>query len=184
MRNELINLLPADRRDLLEREYRYRFGVVVIWLGTLLVAVAAVLLLPTYVFLAGSASAKDAHLASIRSALSSSDQAALSARLSTLSNDAATLMALSRSPSVSKVVSAVLAVSRPGITVSGFTYTAAFGKVAGTLALSGTAATRDALRSYQLALQSAPFARSADLPVSAYAKDTNIDFIITITLAP
>lgn len=184
MHNELINLLPADRRDLLEREYRYRFGVVVIWLGTLLVAVAAVLLLPTYVFLAGSASSKDAHLASIRASLSSSDQAALSARLSMLSDDAATLMALSRSSSVSKVVSAVLAVSRPGVTVSGFTYTAAAGKAAGTLALSGTAATRDALRSYQLALQSAPFARSADLPVSAYAKDTNIDFIITITLAP
>ncbi len=184
MHNELIDLLPASRRDLLEREYRYRLGVVIAWLCVLLTAVAGILLLPTYVFLTGSASAKAAHLASVQAALSSSDQAALSARLSTLSNDAATLTALSQAPSVSKIVSETLAVSRPGVAVSGFIYTAASGTLAGTLALSGTAATRDALRSYQLALQGAPFVQSADLPVSAYAKDTNIDFTITITLAP
>jgi len=48
----------------------------------------------------------------------------------------------------------------------------------------GIAATRDALRNYQIALQNAAFARAADLPVSAYAKDSNISFNITITLKP
>jgi hypothetical protein len=39
------------------------------------------------------------------------------------------------------------------------------------------------LRSYQLALQGASFARAVDLPVSAYAKDADIAFTVTITLA-
>ena len=68
--------------------------------------------------------------------------------------------------------------------LSGFSYTPSSSSGSGTIALSGISATRDALRGYQLALQGAPFARSAALPVSAYAKDANIDFTITITLSP
>ena len=79
---------------------------------------------------------------------------------------------------------AVLAISHPGITLSGFDYVPGAGKNPGTLAISGTAATRDTLRNYQTALQSAPFAVTANLPVSAYAKDTGIPFSITVTLAP
>jgi len=52
------------------------------------------------------------------------------------------------------------------------------------LSVSGTAANREALRTYQLALQGAPFTLTAALPVSAYAKDSDIAFTITITLSP
>ncbi|HUY05546.1 MAG TPA: hypothetical protein VMV62_02425 [Candidatus Paceibacterota bacterium] len=184
MPDGLTNLLPSERRIRVAREYQYRLGVVIASLVALLTLAAAVLLLPTYVFLTGSAAAKSIRLASIRTSLSSADQAALAARLAALSSDAAALTALSSAPSASGVVRAVLAVSRPGITLSGFTYAPASGGKAGTLALTGTAATRDALRSYQLTLQSAPFARAADLPVSAYAKDTDITFTVILTLAP
>ena len=184
MSNNLTDLLPSDRRDALASEYRYRLGVVIMSLVTVLTFVAAILLMPTYVFLAGSASAKDEQLSSIRRALSASNQVALSAQLTALTSDAAVLTALSGAPSASQLISTAFAVPRTGVSVSGFTYTPAEGKAPGVLALSGIATTRDALRSYQLALQSASFARAADLPVSAYAKDANIDFTITITLAP
>ena len=98
--------------------------------------------------------------------------------------DAAALNALADIPSASGIFRTVLAVSRPGITLSGFAYTPAGDKAPRVLILSGAAATRDALRSYQLALQGASFALSATLPVSAYAKDTDIAFAITVTLAP
>ncbi len=184
MSDGLTNLLPSERRVRVAREYRYRLGVIIASLITLLSFAAAVLLLPTYVFLTGSVAAKSVRLASIRTSLSSSDQASLSARLSVLSSDTAALTALSSASSASGVIRAILAVSRPGITLSGFTYAPASDDKAGTIALSGMAATRDALRSYQLALQEAPLVRSADLPVSAYAKDTNILFTVTTTLAP
>ena len=184
MPDGLTDLLPPERRDRLAREYRYRFGVVAVSLIILLLLAAAALLSPTYLFLIGSAAAKETRLAGIQASLSSSDQVALSVRLEALSSDAVALTELAKAPSASAIVRTVLAVPRAGITISGFTYAPVSGTTPATLALSGTAATRDALRSYQLALQSAPFARAVDLPVSAYAKDADIGFTITILLAP
>lgn len=182
MDNEPINLLPQERQRALAREYLLRLGTVAAFMLTALAFVAGLLLLPTYVFLSRSAATKEAHLANVESALSSENEAALSAHLAALSSDAELLIALGRAPSASATIRDVLAISRPGIALSGFTYTPA-GNGPGTLAVSGIAATRDALRTYQLALQKAPFAASAELPVSAYAKDANIVFTITITLA-
>lgn len=184
MHSELTNLLPLPRQHALSRDYLLRRGTVIVALLTVLILVAAILLLPTYVFLVGSASAKETRLAHIESAFSSADEAALSARLATLSNNATTLATLALAPSASTIIRTALAVSRPGITLSGFTYTPAIAKKLGTLAVSGSSATREALRGYQLALQSAPFALSADLPVSVYAKDSDIAFTVTVTLAP
>lgn len=184
MPNDLTNLLPPERRRALARDYFLHLGVVVVWFMTALVLAAALLLVPTYVFLAKSSRAKEAHLANIESTLASSDGTALSARLAALTNNMGALVALARSPSASAITRAILAIQRPGITLSGFAYTPADETRPGTFTISGTAATRDALRTYQLVLQSAPFARSADLPVSTYAKDSNIDFTVTVTLAP
>ena len=182
MNTELTNLLPNSRRGRLVREYKFRLGVIAVVTTVLLILCAGVLLIPTYVFLVETVRAKETRLASVQSTLSSKDEIALAERLSALSDDVVFLTALSEKPSVSGLVSSVLGVSRPGVTVSGFTYAAA-DSGSGTLTVSGIAATRDALRRYQLAMQEAPFVRKADLPVSAYAKDTNIAFTITITLA-
>jgi hypothetical protein len=183
MHNERTNLLSPERQRALARDYFLRLGVVIVAFLITLTFISAVLLVPTYVYLAKSVSAKEARLATIESAFSSASEKELSARLAALSSDVAILTTLSDAPSVSKIMSAVFAVSRPGITLSSFTYTPAKGKTSGTLIVSGTAMTRDALRNYQLALQGAPFALSATLPVSAYAEDTYIAFTITVTLA-
>lgn len=184
MPEELTNLLPPERSSAIARGYRYRLAVVaLIFVGSLMI-VAAILLVPTYVFLVGSARVKEVQLAHVKSTLSASDEAALSARLTALSNDAKSLIALSGKPAVSKIMSSILAVPRPGISLSNFTYAPAVGKNSATLALSGVATTRDSLRNYQLALESAPFVSAANVPVSAYAKDTNISFVITVLLVP
>jgi Tfp pilus assembly protein PilN len=183
MQNELTNLLPENRQRALRRGYFLRLGVVVIIFLILLTCAAAVLLLPTYIFLTESARTKEFRLESVESAVSSQDESALSTQLSTISDDYKILGMLAETPSVSATIRAVLAISRPGITLSGFSYSLADDKNSNILTISGIAATRDALRSYQLALQSAPFVTSADLPVSVYAKDTDIDFTITVTLS-
>lgn len=184
MHNELTNLLPPERQRLLAREYVERLGVVSVALAIILVLISAVLLLPTYVFLIKSADAKETRLSAIDSTLSSANETTLSARLVSLTSDATTLKTLSEKPSASGVVRTVLGVPHLGVTLSSLSYTPAAGTTPGTLTISGSAATRDTLRSYQLALQGAPFALSAVLPVSAYAKDTDIAFTIIVTLAP
>jgi hypothetical protein len=183
MHNELTNLLPPERKRAVSRRYFLRLGVVIAVLVTSLVGATAVLLIPTYVFLDGSENAKKSHLTTVESTLSAADGASLSSRLATLSSNAAKLVTLSNAPSVSGTVRAMLALARPGVTLSDFSYAAPSGKVPGTLIVSGTAATRDALRNYQMALQGASFARSAVLPVSAYAKDSDINFTITVSLS-
>lgn len=181
MQSEFTNLLPLERQRLLARDYFFRLGVVGVILVNMLVLIAAILLFPTYLFLTKSMNAKETHLAALASGLSLADETALSARLAALANEATILSTLGDAPSVSAILRDTLNVMHPGITLSGFIYSPS---AESTLTISGTAATRAALRNYQLALQSAPFARSAALPVSAYAKDTDIAFNIVVTLAP
>lgn len=184
MPERFTNLLPPNRQHLLVREYFVRLGTIVVWTITMLVIVAGLFLIPSYVYLTANIHVKEGRLASIESVLSSSDATALSARLAALSNDAATLIALKDVPSVSNTIRNLLGIAHTGITLSSIAYSSAAGTNTRTLAVTGTATTRDALRNYQLALQSAPFAKAADLPVSAYAKDADIPFTITVTLAP
>ncbi|MEK7101716.1 MAG: hypothetical protein AAB882_01010 [Patescibacteria group bacterium] len=182
--NQLTNLLPSERQYALSRGYFLRLGVVVLAMITILVCIAGLLLLPTYVFLTQSVAAKQAHLASVESILSSSNEIELSMHLTALSRDVTVLAALGDVPSASTILRSALAAPRPGITLSGFSYTPAHKSTPGTLEISGSAATRSALRTYQLALQNDPFAAAANLPVSAYAKDTDISFTVSVTLAP
>lgn len=184
MHNELINLLPPERQLALSREYLLRLGVVAAILLIALTVAAAMLLLPTYIFLSQSAVAKESHLMSVESLLSASNESSLSAQLANLSSDVAILTAFGNVPSASATLRTALAVPRPGIILSGFVYTPAVLKKPGTLVMSGAAVTRDALRRYQLAFSGASFVSTANLPVSAYAKDTDITFAISLTLAP
>ncbi len=184
MHNELTNLLPFERQRLLRRNYFVRLGVIFLLLASALALAAAILLLPTYVLLGKSYQTKEARLASVESTLSSTDESSLSAKLSALSNDVATLTALETVPAASSVMRSILAIPHTGVSLSGFSYTPASGGSPGKVAISGTAASRDNLRVYQLALQNASFVSSADLPVSAYAKGSDIPFTIVVTLAP
>lgn len=184
MYNELTNLLPLKRQRALSRDYFLRLGVIGVILLSALIFSAMLLLVPTYLFLVNSAHTKQARLSNMESALSLSNDSGLSMRLAVLTSDAATLTALASAPSAIGVIRSALGISHPGVTLSGFTYTPATAGAPGTLSISGTAATRDALRNYQLALQESSFATSATLPVSTYAMDANIVFTITVTLAP
>lgn len=184
MNSELTNLLPTERLQALSRDHILRISVVAIVFVVVLTAASALLLLPTYVFLAKSSAAKEKYLASIESLFSSADEKALSARLTSLSDNAIILSKLGNAQSASAIIREALEVPRPGITISGLSYTPEVGESRSTLIISGKATTRDTLRNYQLALQDAPFADSVVLPVSSYAKDTDIPFTITVTLAP
>lgn len=180
---EPINLLPPERRRALWRRYFWRLGTVTTFLAIALVVGACVLLIPTFVFLQNAESTKQDRLANINSVLSSLEEATLAARLDALSADATSLLSLSKTSSATSLIREALTIPRPGIVLSGFAYTPATATKAGTLSLTGVATSRNALRAYQLALVDAPRFANADLPVSSYAKDRDIPFTITVTLA-
>lgn len=190
MNEYLTNLLPIDRQKKLRRSYYLRLFVAGALLLALLFSAAAILLFPTYLTLSSNEDAKRAELASAESRLSSADEKDLSTRLALLTGNAKVLETLATAPSPSHLIGSLLAVPRPGITVSGYAYTpvttakGSTKKLPASMNVTGMAATRDALRNYQLALQEVPFVSVAALPVSAYAQSTDIFFTITLTLTP
>lgn len=180
----LTDLLPPERRRKEQNAYLLRLGVVAALTATVLVAIAALLLLPTYLFLSQEIQSSRAQLAQTEASLAAAGGSELSSQLARLTSDTARLSVLKTVPSATAAITEALGVARSGVTLSGFSYVPPENGKPGTLAITGSAATRVALQSYQAALQSASFSSSVNLPVSAYAKDANIPFIVTVTLAP
>lgn len=181
MYRELTNLLPASRGKANRAAYFFRLGTVGVLMLSLVVVLSAVLLTPTYLYLAQRVSANQARIAHLDSALASSEEQEVNARLEQLAKDAGHLAELAKRASASNAIRAVLAVSRPGIVLSGFTFTVGKEGEEHKMTVSGLSSSREALRRYDQALSDLPFVTSAELPISAYAAESNIPFTITLT---
>lgn len=179
MSSELTNLLPDERIRAFRRSYFFRLASCAALTVALLAIIHAALLLPSYLYLHDEVTLAQAHLDEIAANLASSGEGEMQARLARLEGDASRLVALSSAPSATAAISAVLSIPRSGISISGFTFHTP--SPGGRLAITGTAATRESLRQYALALSKLPFAKSAELPLSAYAKESDIPFTITLT---
>ena len=179
MLSELTNLLPRERIHAFRRDYFFRLGVVAGVLCTALIVVHGLLLLPSYMYLNDSVSLDRAHLAELTANIASSGEGEMQARLARVKTDADHLLVLSSSPSATTVIRAILAVPHTGIRLTGYTFHTP--SPGGRLTVMGVASTRESLRQYHLALSSLTFAKSAELPLSAYAKESDIPFTITLT---
>lgn len=184
MEPDRTDLLPVERRRALHRAYLFRLATVTVIAGIGLLIVAAGLLLPTHALLSREIAARQTQLATVESALSSTADTTLTTQLAALESDLKTLAALSQTPKATDILTRALGVARPAVQLTGFVYAPPSGTRAGTLEISGIASDRTSLQAYQAALQAAPFAVSADLPVSAYAQASKIPFMITVTLKP
>lgn len=184
MLSGLTNLVPSRRQNKWTRDYFFRIATVAVFLMTLLVVTAGVLLFPTYIYLVSAEKTKLARLEKADNSLSSPEETDLASRLQTLSHDAQALVLLKDINAISRTINSLLSVSRPGITISGVAFNPATEEKGNTVSVIGTALTRESLRSYQIALDGASFSSSANLPVSAYAKESNIPFTIVVTLSP
>jgi hypothetical protein len=182
MHPEHFNLLPPERRQWIRREYFHHLATVAFFMATMLVALHGALLVPTYQFLDKQVATRTKSLADLNDDLASSDEQALAMRLAAVQNKVVALSALATSTSQVSVLQEIFAEPRVGITISGVSVTPAHSKVPETVALTGRADTRDDLRAYYLQFSSAPFIATANLPVSAYAAESNIGFTITLTL--
>jgi Tfp pilus assembly protein PilN len=181
MHPERTNLLPEERVRTLQREYFARLLVVALLLTAVVIGLAGVMLLPTHVFLRDAIAERTEELAAISDEAASAEELAFEARLASLAESTKRITELSSVVSPSKIFSEILLAPRSNIVLTGLSFTV--GTKDGTVAVvNGRAKTRNDLRAYQLVLQGMPFAASASLPVSAYAKDADIDFVITITL--
>jgi Tfp pilus assembly protein PilN len=180
MSTELINLLPASKRKILRREYFIRVGTLALLLLALTVVLSGVFMVPTYIFLNQQVSSENFELQRLSKSQTTEEQQEQQESVA-LQTEAAQLTKDGSAPTASALIQTLLAVPHSGIAIQGFIYTPTTATQKGTMAITGTASTRETLRNYDESLSSLPFVTNADLPISDYASESNIDFTITLT---
>lgn len=182
MSTELTNLLPPERKQALSRSYTLRFFTFVfLLLGFLLIAHGA-LLVPSYAYVEEQKKNEESRLAELSERREVSGFAGLSERVTAFASRADMLKELRTLPSGSDAVRAILSLPRTGISITSFVFSPPAGKEPGSMRVSGTAATRESLRSFDSDLNALSFVQSTDLPFSAYAKESEIPFQIALVL--
>ncbi|MGH7175169.1 MAG: hypothetical protein ACREGR_02320 [Minisyncoccia bacterium] len=181
MHPDFTNLLPEDRAHSMTRDYWLRLAALAIFLLTALIVLNALLLAPSYAIVEKQIASKQSELAALETANASSGASSYAALLADFNKRAAALASLPAESLDIPLLIEVLGVPHPGVALTSFTFAPQTKGAAPQLSLNGTAATRDALRSYDLALSQAPFAANANLPVSAYAAESDLPFTLTLT---
>ncbi|MGE5540867.1 MAG: hypothetical protein ACM3TU_01105 [Bacillota bacterium] len=181
MSSELTNLLPPERLKAQRQEYFIRLATVSIFMLSFVLIASGVLLAPSYLFLHQEMQGREAHIQELDARLNAIGGEAATKRLAAVATNAMYIARLASTTTSTAAIRTVLDIPRPGITISGFTFTAPIQDGKTTMMITGTAATRESLRSYALTLGQQPFISGVDLPISAYAKEADIPFSITLT---
>lgn len=178
---ELVNLLPPERKAALMREYFVRLATVAVLAFSAVALGSGALLVPSYLYLSHEIGSRQAQLRDLDAQLAAAHGKETTAELAQLTQTAAYLARLATSTPATAAFRGVLSVPRTGIAISGLSYSQSVKGNDGRMTLTGTAATREALRAYNDALSALPYVSNVDLPISAYAKETAIPFTITLT---
>jgi hypothetical protein len=178
---ELTNLLPAERIRALKREYFIRLATVGVFALTTVVVASGALLVPSYLYLNQEIRARATRSTELDAKLAASQGRETNQRLTALSDSAIYLARLATTTAATAALRGVLGVPHTGITLTGFVFTPSTQGANGKMILTGMATTRETLRAYDLALSQLLYVSNADLPISAYAKESAIPFTITLT---
>jgi len=179
---ELTNLLPLERQKTLARDYVLRMSTLAFLFFALLIAVHALLLIPTYSYAVSEKEVQEERVAELSKRREVSGFTDISERVEAFMMRAKSLEELRTLPSVSDFIRLVLAVPANGITMTSFVWSAPLGGSEGSMRITGTAKTRESLSAFDRALQNVQYVRSTDLPLSAYAREQDIPFTITLLL--
>lgn len=183
MSHDVTNFLPPDRIHAFKRGYVLRLTTVVLGLFIGVLIAHGILLVPSYVYTTDRFVRLTAEMQMLSLAMEDRANENVSARLQSIETTGATILQSVTTASASAVLAQVLAVPRPAIALSGMSVDVAKEKGGmHKMRITGIANTREALRSYYLALTQLPSVSGVDLPLSAYAKDTDIAFSMDVQI--
>lgn len=173
-------MLPGDRNKLEKRKYYLRLIALTLVFASFLIIVAAVLRIPLLILEQGQARTSKGQADALSVKLASMGVNDSDSRLKVLSDNLTYLFRLSSTTSVTTTITTFTELPHPGISITGVNYTAGDKKALGKVTISGTAVSREALQKYVAALENTPLVRNTDLPISTYAKESDIPFVITV----
>ena len=146
MVSELTNLLPREKTKALRREYFIRLATVAVLILIAIVLVQIALLVPSYLYEREMVTSRTTELKRLSANLATTQEQEVQSQITSLTAESTYLLALNNAPTASAALRAILAVPRPGITISGFTYGLAGDGTSKTMQITGVAATREDLR--------------------------------------
>ncbi len=176
----MINLIPPNGHTALKHEYVLRIASVYGFiLGGVFLASAA-LMVPTYVLT--SAQLKTAHQSNEEMELTKAAFAEAADEIKRV-NAVMSVLRIEENPIVySEIIEEVIRSTSEGITLATFR-AAQVNTTLNTVVVQGTASNRRSLSSFKDALEASPLFETAQLPISDLARDTNLPFMVTLTMA-
>lgn len=181
MLHDLVNFLPRERVDAFRRMYTIRMLCVVAIGVTFVTTIHVALITPTYIYIHKEYETRKSKHAVLISTQARNGHEEISKRLDTLSAGVARLQEFLAPVRTSDVIRALLQVPHPKVQLHGIHVAVPAVQGGQTqIQISGVASSREALRTYHLALLQWSFVQSADLPLSVYAKESDIPFSISI----
>jgi hypothetical protein len=176
----MTNLIPPAGRAVLVREYWLHTITVWALLFAVACGIGAALLMPTYLLTSAELRAVSTEAAALSHTQSDGgDMEALVDDVNTLAGD---FESMQRDRSLSDVLGAVDAHAGADIAVSRYTV-ARDGAAIDQLEIAATAASRDALTSFQDALRADAHFSSADVPISDLVRSDSLPFTMDLTIA-
>ncbi len=181
-----MNLLPDSRKRALAHLYLARVAVVSVVALSGVLAVHAILMLPSLIYLNQVVQDRTQELGTLGEQLAGGGDREVGERVARLTASATALAQNAQGVSASNAMRALTSVPHPGVSITGLSFARGQTSDAHRLSITGKATSREALRSYAAALGTLPYVKTVDLPISAYAKESNIDFSLTLigTLTP
>lgn len=175
----MINLIPAEAKKHLLREYWMRSVTVWFFLWSFALLLGITLLVPSYVLLnlQVKAYSETAQTANEKNA----NFEAVAKELESASKTAATLSEQLVRPSMTEYLTLLKNLESTNVNVARISFSRE-GDVVGEMTVSGVADSRQALADFRNRMLDSDLIESVNLPISNLAKDKEIPFELTVTL--
>ena len=172
----MSNILPKDARLAVRSMYRARFIVAGSFVALFVAGLCALALLPSYLAI-HAADIRDVPASSSTKTASDADRASVSS-IRTMLESLSPVLTATTTPSV--VITKILSLRPPTIRIDHLTYS---GGNPGTIVVTGSAATREAINGYRQVLSSDPFFKTVSVPVGDLTGAPGARFSLTLTNA-
>lgn len=173
----MIDLRDTTTKHYFRNEYLMRVYSVGCWVGSIIIIIYGIFLLPTLFFLNDTIQSKEKVFESIKASFKTEDGNTLDSYILE-TNTLLSLVQKRYTASFTDVLDTVLSVPHTGIRITDMNYSVEGDE--DILLVSGIASTRETLRAFSQSLQKVEGVGKVTFPVENLAKDTNLDFAITV----
>ncbi len=171
----MFNLLPKTEKEIIRREYRTRLAVVCLWFSFAVFAFSSLLLLPALFLSSEKEKTAQEHFETLSKSVGRSNAAELDATLKDAKSRLALFSRASPKMFLHEMLALIVSIKTDRISLTRFAFVApAEGKRE--VDIVGVGKNRSALTAFIKALERTRLFEKVEVPISNFAKDTDIDF--------